>query len=228
MRILVFTNDRTVSDSLKAIIAEKYTEYTVETVGITKDIELFEDKEIHIVFIDICGLKNASTAIYIQKLFPESKVIFIADNISAVSDLMLRVIPYGLVEKPLHTASVYKYLDAIKDNENRHSEKFFFMEKGRKRSLKFSNIIYLESNRERLFIKTARSKFSIWMKMSDVEPKFPEYFVRCHNSYLVNMKYITSYKNNYFRLADGNEIMVSRSKKEETIEKFYAYEDEIR
>lgn len=229
MRILIFADDEATSNQLEMIILKKEKECIVETVNCAKDVERFKNKGFDIAFVDVC-LHEVDMAImlFIQKLFPECKVIFISDSLSVVSELMLSVTPFGVVEKPLKRHIIYRYLDNAKDEMNKIAQRFYFMEKGRKRSLMFSNIIYLESNRERLLVKTVRSDFSLWMKMSDAETQFPDCFVRCHNSFLVNMKFIVNYEGNCLKLVNGQEIMVSRSKKDQTIEKLYAYKDATR
>ncbi len=229
MRILIFADDEATSNQLETIISKKETEYIIEKIKSVKDAEQSKNKVFDIVFIDVClHDEGVARVLFVQKLFPECKIIFVSDSISDVSELMLSVVPSGVLEKPLQSNIIYRYLDSAKDEMNKIDQRFCFMEKGRKRSLMFSNIIYLESNRERLLVKTVRSDFSLWMKMSDAEAQFPDYFVRCHNSFLVNMKFIVSYKGNCFKLMNGQEIMVSRSKKDQTIEKFYAYRDAIR
>ena len=66
----------------------------------------------------------------------------------------------------------------------------------------------------------------MWKKLSEVEADFPEYFVRCHKSYLVNMRCIKNYEKQIIRLVDGREIAVSRSKKNETEIKYYKFKGE--
>lgn len=229
MRILIFVDDETTSNQLEKIILKKETECIIETVKNIKEAERLKSKIFDMAFVDVCMHEESmAKMLFIQKLFPECKIVFISDNLSEVSELMLNIMPFGVIEKPLKLHIVYRYLNNAKDETNNISQRFYFMEKGRKRSLMFSNIIYLESNRERLLVKTVRSDFSLWMKMRDAETQFPDCFVRCHNSFLVNMKFIVEYKGNCFKLVNGEEIMVSRSKKDQTIEKFYAYKDATR
>lgn len=226
MKILIFASNEEISKQLETIILKKYSEYAIETVECSRGADYIKNKEFDVVFIDDCfSDKCTTTAMFVQKMLPECKIIFISDNIGTISDILLNITLFGVIEKPLYPSKIYRYLEAAKDSINKPSEKFSFMEKGKKRNLMFSNIIYLESNREKLLIKTVRSAFSIWMKMSEAEPQFPDYFVRCHNSFLVNMKYVVGYESNSFKLINGQEIIVSRSKKEQTMEKFFAFKD---
>lgn len=226
MKILVFTDNETLSEQMRSVILKKHPEYIVEKIRCSKDLEHLKNPDFDIVFLDDDLKENCIiAAMYIQKRLTESKVVLISDSLGTVSDMLLNIKLFGIIDKPVCFSKVWKYLNAANE---KHCEKFVFKEKGRKRNLMFSNIIYIESRREKLLIKTASSTFSIWMKMGEAETQFPDYFVRCHNSFLVNMKYVIGYENNSFKLINGQEIIISRSKKEKTMEKFYAFQDSIR
>lgn len=229
MRILIFAEKKEISEQLKSVIPKRYPGYFVEAVDCLKGTDLVKGKEFDIIFVDDgFGETSVSLAMFIQKAFPESKIIFITDSMETVSELLLNTEVFGIIEKSLNTSRVYRYLEAVKGCKDKVSRRFSFTERGRKRTILFSNIVYLESNREKLLIKAVKSEFGIWKKISDVEQLFPDYFVRCHNSFLVNMKYIVDYKNNSFILIDGSEIVISRSKKEEAVKKYCEYKDSIR
>lgn len=228
MRILVFTEAEDISAQFKAILSKKHPGFVVENIRCMKDVDHIQNIDFDMVFIDDKLNENIVAAtIYIRKKFPESKIVIISDDVGSLSDLMLNVTPFGVIDKPMCPAKVYKYINAVVKDEEKVLGRFVFTEKGMKRNLLFSNILYLESNREKLLIKTVRSNLCIWMKMSEAERQFPDYFVRCHNSFLVNMKYIEKYESNSFRLINGQEIVVSRSKKEETMKKFYSFKDTV-
>lgn len=229
MRILIFAADKEISEQLGSIILEKYPASFIETVDDLRNLKSIHNKSFDVVFVDD-GFENntISSTLFIQKLFPESSTVFLSDSVEAVSELLLNTRVFGIVSKRLYPSKIYRYLESVMDNNNRLSGKFSFYERGRKRNILFSNIVYVESNREKIIIKTINSEFGIWKKISDVEHQFPNFFVRCHNSFLVNMKYIAKYKSNSFVLIDGSEIVISRSKKEEAVKKFCEYKDSIR
>ena len=58
------------------------------------------------------------------------------------------------------------------------------------------------------------------MKLSDMEKLLPEYFLRCHQSYLVNMDRIRKFTLDGIVLIDGRVIPVSRARYTETKDKF--------
>lgn len=228
MRLLLIAENNEIINLINGFIAKRHPEYTVESECIGSANELTKNDSFDAVFLDdSLGENLIPTAVFIHKHHHESRLIIISDNIGLLSDLFLNITPFGVIEKPLNSERIYRYLDALKMSD-KAGNKFSYMEKGRKRSVSFSNIVYVESNREKLIVRTTKSTFTLWMKISEAEPQFPDYFVRCHNSYLVNMKYVADCRKNTFRLTNGQEIVISRSRKDNTMEKFFAFKDAMR
>ena len=70
-------------------------------------------------------------------------------------------------------------------------------------------------------IHTSSGKITLRKKISEIEELLPsEYFVRCHRSYIVNVKYIKSILKNHVLLEDGVEIPISRGKYKEIKDAF--------
>lgn len=59
--------------------------------------------------------------------------------------------------------------------------------------IKIDDIWYVESSRRNLTIYEQAKAASVLMKLSDMEKLLPEYFLRCHQSYLVNMDRIRKF-----------------------------------
>ena len=55
-----------------------------------------------------------------------------------------------------------------------------------------------------------------------------ETFVRCHNSFIVNLNYIAQYSKTSFLMKNGAEIPISRSHQKEVKEKFLIWESQSR
>lgn len=78
----------------------------------------------------------------------------------------------------------------------------------------------MESSRRNLTIYEAGESSRVLMKLSDMEKLLPEYFLRCHQSYLVNMDRIRKFTLDGIVLIDGRVIPVSRARYTETKDKF--------
>ena len=57
-------------------------------------------------------------------------------------------------------------------------------------------------------------------RLDNLEKRLPDYFLRCHKSFLVNMKKIECIKGNEIYLYTGEEIRISRNKKNEAKDKY--------
>ncbi|MBQ3006731.1 MAG: response regulator transcription factor [Clostridia bacterium] len=226
MKILVCDDEKIIIEQITDMISSRFSNYSVVGVQSIKELlDIHNINEFDVVFLDII-LKNESgidLGLYLSKKTPDTKIIFISGYQNKVSEIFFSVYPFGFIDKPICSEILYKYLDAVKDEKEKLEAYFTYSEKGKDRKLRYSDICYIESNREKLFVNTLDSCFYVWKKISEVEDEFPDYFVRCHKSYLVNMRYVLEYKKQVFKLMNGKEICISRSKKNETEVKYFKF-----
>ena len=227
MEFLICSHDKAAANQLGEIISGKYPSCGISYLTTSDLSNKVNTSRADVVFIDgDSDKKNAAVfGSYIQRKNPEARIIFITEDLSFVSNLFFKISPFGIVDKPVSTKKVFGYIDAVRKQKEAPPNKFVYMEKGRTKKLMFSNILFVESRREKLIVNTINSSIVIWTKMSDIEQKFPSFFVRCHKSYLVNMHYITEQKGNVFKLITGDEVAISRSRKEEACTKFFTFKE---
>ncbi|MBC5625749.1 LytTR family transcriptional regulator [Clostridium sp. NSJ-49] len=73
-------------------------------------------------------------------------------------------------------------------------------------------------------IHTNSEKITLRKKISEIEKILPsEYFIRCHRSYIVNVKYIKAIIKNNVLLVSGLKIPISRGKYKEVNDAFINY-----
>ena len=73
-------------------------------------------------------------------------------------------------------------------------------------------------------IHTNSEKITLRKKISEIEEVLPsEYFIRCHRSYIVNVKYIKAIIKNNVLLVSGLKIPISRGKYKEVNDAFINY-----
>ena len=65
--------------------------------------------------------------------------------------------------------------------------------------------------------------WTVYMKMDELEKILPEYFLRCHKSYIVNMNQILSLSSEGIVLESGKKLPVSRAKYREAKRRFLTY-----
>lgn len=217
MNFLICSNDKCVIKKIKGTISEKYPNSNFSCIQHMKDIQDIKELHYEIVFADdLFEKEKCIIAIsFLQKKLPSARIVFVSDSIDMISELLFHIKPFGVTDKALSAKKISRYISEAKKESEAITESFEYIEKGKKKMIPFSNIVFIESNREKLIITTVNNKISIWMKMGEAEIQSPPYFVRCHKSYLVNMNYIVHHKNNIFEMVNGQQIAISRSKREE-------------
>ncbi len=101
---------------------------------------------------------------------------------------------------------------------------FCFKLEGEYLRIPFEDISYFESNAKKVTLHQAKRDkcYFFTAKLDDIFMQVSPDFVRCHQSYLVNMQMIRSLdiKNHLFRLHSNEEIMISRRSYKETKERY--------
>ncbi len=75
-----------------------------------------------------------------------------------------------------------------------------------------SDIIYIESNKRKLTVHTINNNYTIYGKLDMYYTLLPSYFCRCHQSFIVNLKYVKRKSNNMLNLYNGLSVPISQSK----------------
>ena len=148
-------------------------------------------------------------------------IVFVTSSAEYVfTGYEVRAFRYILKPELLHgfTGVFKECLDEItKSNEIR----FTFRTSSETVSLPLRDILYFESDKRIIIIKTLTNEYSFYEKLDTIEEQLKKQdFVRCHQSFLVNAKKISSVKINELTLTNGEVIPVSKRRAKETNEAF--------
>lgn len=89
-------------------------------------------------------------------------------------------------------------------------------------TLDAEEIIYIETRRHKNLFHTAEDTFSIYRKLDEIEEQLDGMgFLRIHQSYLVNMRYVEKISSYVMWLTTGEELSVPKSRYPE-VKKRYA------
>lgn len=72
-------------------------------------------------------------------------------------------------------------------------------------------IVYLESDKRQLYLYTEGENFCFYGHLDEVKEQLGESFLRCHKSYLVNLKQIQKYSREQISLKGGAVVPIGRS-----------------
>ena len=78
--------------------------------------------------------------------------------------------------------------------------------------IRFDEIKYVESYRRTIIIHELRQNTELVMKLDDFCKQAPDFFIRTHKSYLVNMNMIRNISNNRIELFSGETVPVAKAK----------------
>ena len=174
-----------------------------------------------IIFLGInsISLYGIGVAPKLRNLNYDGKIVFMADT-SEYAVAGYDVDAAGYLLKPIH----YKKLSGILDRNVRNFNTKTYQIKYRSAitRIPYNDILYVESKNTRCFIHCQNGEtYIIYKRLTDIEAELNDNrFLRCHQSYLVNMDYIQSVDKN-FVLGTG-ELILIRQRELKAIRQKYA------
>ena len=92
------------------------------------------------------------------------------------------------------------------------STRKLLVQKGYERIIiSFDEIVFAEIIDRKVYLHLTTSEVvDFYDRIENLEAKLDSRFFRCHRSYLINMRYLKSYKNGVAYMETGKEIPVSR------------------
>lgn len=190
--------------------------------------EILNTQKIDLFFLDI-NMPEVSGLSLAKMIGKESKVIFTtAYRDYAVEGFNLKAVDYLL--KPIafdrFLEAVNTFFDAISiaevvnENSKKLTSDFFFVRSERKMvKINFDAILYIESLSDYIKIYSIDGTIVTRETITNVEAKLPsQQFLRVHRSFIVSLKSIDSYTNEFVEIAQ-KAIPMSRKYKEAVLKK---------
>jgi len=217
--------------SLKSIISYlnklKQPDFHITTVNSAQKLIAYlkKDKEADILILDIdLGDDNGiDIAKKIKRQYPNVLIIFVTGYIDFAGDIF-EADPIYLLVKPVKIEKLKLALDkAFQQIEKRKSLSVQIYSKGKMFNVNTRDILYIESSARRIKIYNISTIHHAYIKLNDIESKLPDCFIRCHQSFLVNMSFITGIKARGFVLQNGEVIPISQSRLKKAINLYTHY-----
>lgn len=223
-------------DYLKLYLSKKSIDYKIDVFSSGwKLIELGRDITSYtIVFLDINmkevdGIKTAKA---IRKNSDDIFIVFV----TAFIDFSLEGYKVGALRYLLKTSdnfrdSVSESMDVIMDRMDYDipHKKFNFRESSKDVALE--QIIYIESRLHRLefhIMEDSVKIYTMYDTLNNIEQELDSgKFLRIHQSYLVNMKYIKSIRNKMVILENKEEFTIPKARYRDVRTRFTFYKGEI-
>ena len=191
---------------------------TLTTLASLKAV-LAAKEQIDILITDIIMPAGQPNGIdIVRSLFPQgsgTQVIYV----SGYLEQSLEVYPtnhlYFLL-KPVEEERLKEAIDLALSTIERQRPSMLRIKMGHKEQLiNTATIVYLSSNLRKVTVHCKTNQFETYAKLDDLMPQLPECFVRCHRSYIVNLTYAVSLKEDSIQLYNGVTLPVSRRRAKE-------------
>lgn len=247
MRIAVCDDQAEVLNTVERMFLEVGVITGIENVDIYQDIrklkkEFQEGNRPDVLIMDICHEFNPALpktkdrqegidcAYELNQRYPELQIIYMTEDVKKYSQhIFLKPVNLlGYLTKPVDLVILKKLLEIAKEKQKQNDEKrVTIMCRNHKQIFYLDEILYLESRAHRTMIHTYEGEEVCRDKISDLEQRMGDTFVRCHQSFLVNMTYIRRIENESFKLENGEEISISKRRYVETKNRYFAYLNRI-
>lgn len=220
MIVAVCDNDSQAREKLIGLI-QKYCErhrYEIHIDGYDSGSGLCEHRdrllEYQMIFLDAHwkgtgGLKIAKA---LKKLVPDTDIVLVADSMDYAID-GYKVGAARFLLKDTMEETIEECLDALtaKGNPSHQVVEFSFVE-GVVR-FPVQDLIYVENSKHRQIFYTNSESYSMYRKLDEIEEELKAYgFVRAHQSFLINMRYIQKISSYVLTLLDGKQFSVPKAR----------------
>lgn len=224
-RIGIYCSDRIVGERLKKMNQNKVKVYTYISENELRD-EIMHDalrSDILIISMQNHNRQMIELAREIQGRNHAVIIILLLEAIADISNIF-ELEPTYLLVKPVSEQKLFATVaKAIQKLEKNSSNMLQLCFKNRLIKIPYQEIMYIESDKRYIEIHYAGKSERALMKLDAVLKKLPDYFARCHQSYVVNVRRITKWEGNIIYMEHNVSIPISKNRLKETKEIIHKY-----
>lgn len=228
LNVIIGDENPDFSRSLRDLAIKSFGE-KIKTVAYFKNKEALKlalEQSIYnnlVVFLDT-GFDGNGIAVAknIKEKYPLVQIIFMSDSLKCCTELY-EVEHLYFLKKPIDAGKLTSALEIAWAKLDRSREnRLPIVTKEASYCIPIHEIEYLEKERRRINVFENGNKHSFYGKYEDLEKyrKGNNTFWRCHNSYVVNFKYVTALKDQCFHMRSGAIIPVSRNYSKQVREEY--------
>ena len=221
---------------LMQYLEERHIDFEIELFSSGREfVELgAEMLQYQIIFLDINmkQMDGIETAKNVRAYTEESFVVFVTAYIDySLEGYQVGASRYILKNNLNFREQIYECMDAItKKMKCFLTRKIFRFQEGEKK-IRIENILYIESKLHKLefnILEHGLATYTMYGTLNELENELEEYpFLRIHQSFLVNLKYIKCVTGYKVVLSNGQELTVPRARYKTVKDTFIAYKGEL-
>lgn len=179
-----------------------------------------------LIFLDIFlqDSHGISIAKIIREFDTDVKIIFFTTSIDFAIE-SYEVSAFYYLVKPVNEMNLCDVIDRFFLCFHQNPSQSLLVKSGHQTErLLYSEILYIESKNSFVIIHAKNGKqFRLYLKLSELQKILPHVpFLRCHQSYIVNLNYIRSV-NRVFVMMDGTELPIRRQDMKKIKDQYFDY-----
>lgn len=228
MKIAICDDEKNLRDGLKSMTVKYFN-----NVNLTCGIDVFEDfksffvknHDYDLVFLDY-SIPGDDTGIeFAKKLRQENSEIFIIFLTSFPEHVFesFSLNTFRYIIKPIEEKVLKEALEsfvAIYQSERKIMVNFL----DKNYCFDIDEVMYIEADKKMTVVRTTASSYRSNRNISTYEAEINNsHFFRTHRSYIVNMKYISSYERKIITLTNGELVMISPKRYDEFEKNYFNY-----
>lgn len=194
---------------------------------LTEALETGEEYQLIILAIEWDGkAEGLETAARIQAMSADVRIIYMTEYpLKYVQQIFLQPTDLsGFLIKPVNGEILQRYIrNILTGKEEGRMDSLMVKNKRGIFSVRFGEILYMESESHVITIQTKTDKHSCYGRLEKLLEQLPESFIQCHKSYVVNMKEIRQIEKNCIQMENGLVIPISKSRYSDTKNRYIHY-----
>ncbi len=221
IHIVICDDEKYMSDQIRTMASDFFRRKNMETTILQFSCgeELLKyDKQIDILFLDIQmkDIDGMETARKLRERKFRGFLIFI----TVLKEMVFQsfeVQAYDYLVKPIEEKHFEKTMERLYISMQNAREASLLVQKGyESHIISLEDIVFCEIIDRKIYLHLSSSEIiDYYDRIENLETKLDGRFFRCHRSYLINLKYLKSYKNGVAYMEGGREIPVSRLRSRE-------------
>ena len=219
----IVVDDEPLAVSLLGSYVEKipFFELVFSTENPIEALEYIRKNEADLIFLDI--QMSELTGINFMKIVGDKMKYILTTAYSEyalegyehnVIDYLLKPISFDRFQK-----SALKAQERFPTNETSANSYFFVKSSGQQHKINFDEILYVESIKDYVNIKTDNQEYIVLDTLKSLENQLPENFARVHKSFILNLDKIEKIDVRNVFLNSGKEIPIGETYKSEFFQK---------
>ena len=215
LNVAIFDDVRVIRDEVINILNKNFEgKFNYITAAKAPDL-IASASVIDILIMDInIGASKSQNGIEIAEKIKKNnrncQVIFISGYSEYAQDIF-DARPVYFISKPIDEEVLCHAINLAMDNlVKTRNHRFSYQKESKIYIIPLEDVIYFESNRRIIKIYTADGTDAFYDTMNAIEARLKEDFIRIHQSYLVNPRYISTFSGSEILLTDGTKLPVSK------------------